>query len=235
MTKFMNAILSLFLLDRASACYMHNHHSASATATGTAGVTSTNFVGITAAQIKAIEPASVICDGTPSCRTADQAAPFLNDSFQKYGFKTVGEQAAIFSLMAFESYYFLYDVNLSGTPGQGTRAMMMFNYVLPYALQTNATAVHQIQPSLTSSSTADAVPNSDDRNAIRATVLGDELSFGAGAWFLRTQCSPDVAQGLQAGTEDGFRGYMNCVGTGDDNFSARLAIYTSTLNAMGHS
>lgn len=76
---------------------------------------------MTSAQIIQVAPSTSSCDGTTACRTADQAVTFINKSFQKFGFSTVGEQAALFSLMAFESGNFEYDVNVSpGRPGQGS-------------------------------------------------------------------------------------------------------------------
>jgi hypothetical protein len=66
-------------------------------------------------------PGSSSCDGSSSCRTADQAAPFIQAAFDKYGFKTRGEQAAILALMAFESGDFKFDINMfPGRPGQGS-------------------------------------------------------------------------------------------------------------------
>lgn len=113
------------------------------------------------------------------------------------------------------------------------RNMMMFDYVLPYAIEFNSSAVLATRPDLTSQSTAADVPNDGQKNAIRATVLGDELSFASAAWFLRTQCGADIAQGLQAATAAGFNAYMGsgCVGAGQD--PARLALYQATLTAMG--
>ena len=66
-------------------------------------------------------PGSASCDGSPSCRTAQQAAPVIQAAFDKYGFKTPGEQAALIALMSFESGNFKFDVNVSpGRPGQGS-------------------------------------------------------------------------------------------------------------------
>lgn len=199
--------------------------------TTTASASSNGNLAITADQIRTILPDTATCDGTASCRTADQAAPFITQSFQQFNFSTVGEQAAIFSLMAYESGHFKFDTNQAGTPGQGTRNMMMFNFILPYALEFNPDGVNAVQSGLTSSSTPADVPSDDQKNAIRATVLGDDLSFASAAWFLRTQCSGSVAQGLQAANDDGFNNYMTqCVGVAAA--SDRLAIYQATLAAM---
>jgi len=110
---------------------------------------------------------------------------------------------------------------------------MMFNFILPYAVQFNGTAVHAIRPDLTSRSTAADVPDDAQMNEIRATVLGDTLSFASAAWFLRTYCSSQIALGLQSETADAFNAYMGpgCVGADED--PARLALYQATLTAMG--
>jgi len=189
---------------------------------------------VTPAQILIAAPGSATCDATASCRTAEQAAPFINQAFDKYEFATPGEQAAILSLMAFESGDFKFDVNLfPGRPGQGTRNMMTFPFILEYALEFDAEGVAAIDPTLSNTSTPDeinAVP-ADTMNAIRALVLSDELSFGSAAWFLREKCTADIAEGLQAGTEEAYSRYMTvCIGTTDD--PARFEGYTRALGAF---
>jgi len=190
---------------------------------------------MTAAQILKAAPSTAACasDAT-ACRTASQIATFVNKSFSKFGFTTPGEQAALFSLMAFESGNFLFDVNkFPGRPGQGTRNMMQFDFILPYALQYNRAAVHAIRSDLTAQSTAADVPSDTEKNAIRATVLDDTLSFASAAWFLRTKCPAQIAAGLKSATADAFNAYMgsSCVGAGQD--PARLVGYQAILAAMG--
>ncbi|PVF98374.1 hypothetical protein CPB86DRAFT_705243, partial [Serendipita vermifera] len=140
------------------------------------------------------------------------AAPFINASFKKYNFTTVGEQAALFSLMAFESGNFKFDVNMfPGRPGQG---------------------IHAIRADLNSNSRAADVPSDDQKNQIRATVLGDELSFASAAWFLRTRCNASISEGLKSASTEAFNNYMGsgCINAGQD--PARLELYQTTLNAM---
>ena len=70
--------------------------------------------GITAAQIQAIDASTGSCDGAPfpeECATADHAAPFINDGFAQFGIESVGEKAAILSLMMFETGNFKYNRN----------------------------------------------------------------------------------------------------------------------------
>lgn len=138
-------VVAMYLLfvDVASARYQHPCHrrsrSSSPTPTttsttlaaATTSVGSTDFAGITASQILQAAPSTASCDDTPSCRTAAQAVPFINEGFEKYGFYTVGEQAALFSLMAFESGNFKYDVNVfPGRPGQGSMYHIPFGSAL---------------------------------------------------------------------------------------------------------
>lgn len=73
------------------------------------------YIPITAAQIIQIAPNSTACNSTApfasECRTADQAAPFVNAGFQQFGINTVGEKAALLSLMIFETGGFRFDRN----------------------------------------------------------------------------------------------------------------------------
>jgi hypothetical protein len=79
---------------------------------------------ITTDQLLAISPNSSTCDNPPAegeCATAEQAAPFISDSFSTYAIDNVAEQAALISLMAFESGDFKYNRNhFPGVAGQGS-------------------------------------------------------------------------------------------------------------------
>ncbi|KAI4155349.1 MAG: hypothetical protein L6R39_001271 [Caloplaca ligustica] len=85
----------------------------------------------------AIAPKAGTCDGAPSpaeCKTADEALSFINQSFRTYGITSLGEAAAVISIMAFESGDFKYNVNhFPGVPGQGTRNMQSPAFNLQYA------------------------------------------------------------------------------------------------------
>jgi hypothetical protein len=49
---------------------------------------------------------------------------------------------------------------------------------------------------------------------VLALVNCERWSFASAAWFLTTQCSEEVSQGLAASTEEGWEAYLtNCVGT----------------------
>jgi hypothetical protein len=110
--------------------------------------------------------------------------------------------------------------------------MMMFDFILPYALENNASAVQAIRPDLNLNSTAADVPDDNQKNQIRATVLGDDLSFASAAWFLRTRCNASISEGLKSASDDAFNAYMGsgCINAGQD--PARLTLYKATLDAM---
>lgn len=59
------------------------------------------------------------------------------------------------------------------------------------------------------------VSSNSDPSAVLDLLLSDEsYDFGSGAWFLTTQCSPEVRGALQSGSESGWEMYITgCVGT----------------------
>jgi len=130
--------------------------------------------------------------------------------------------------MVFETGDFKFERNhfpAPGRPGQGTRDLMEFPFILAYALDTPSTAANA-----TALVGTNATPSNDTMNAVLALVLPDDLSFASAAWFYKrsgsnhTGCSDDIVQGLQAGTEAGWEAYTTgCVGTAvtDD----RKAVY----------
>jgi len=222
------AALFVSLLGLATACPIPQ---AGPVALAASGVKATPQIVVGAA------PGSAGCDGSASCRTADQAAPLIQAAFDKFGFNTAGEQAAIMALMAFETGDFKFDVNVfPGRAGQGTRNMMTFPFIAKYALETPEVAgqVAAIAPGLNDAMSFDQANQTppDTMNAVRALVLRDDLSFGSAAWFLRTKCTPDIATGLASATADAWSKYMTvCVGTSDD--PARLEGYRRALRAYG--
>jgi murein DD-endopeptidase MepM/ murein hydrolase activator NlpD len=193
---------------------------------------------ITPEVVLAAAPASKACaPGAPaSCKTAEQAAPLINAAFSQFGINSKGEKAALLSLMAFETGDFLFDTNqFPGRAGQGTRNMMLFNFILKYALETPSVApqVAVIAPGLTADSPAavvDATP-ADTMNAIRALVLEDSISFASAAWFLKTKCEPEFATNLQSGTQAAYETYLTgCIGT--TVTPERINGFNLAINAM---
>lgn len=177
--------------------------------------------------IKQIAPESASCAaGNDECRTAEQAAPHIFRALAKYGINNTNQQAAVISLMAYESVNFAYKTNQSpGRPGQGTANMQMAAYNLKYAKSIPATrgAVANV----------DSVDGQSDAelNRIRGLVTVDKYNFGSGPWFLKTQCGAQVLQQLANDVDQGFQAYMSCVGV--EASSDRLAYLTRAKKAFG--
>lgn len=73
------------------------------------------FGQVTVSQLTQISPESASCSASSQfpaeCRTAAQAVPFINQAFSDYNVTTVGERAALLSLMLFETGGFKFDTN----------------------------------------------------------------------------------------------------------------------------
>ncbi|KAJ5570280.1 uncharacterized protein N7459_009710 [Penicillium hispanicum] len=161
---------------------------------------------ITEAQMADIAPNSKTCDNPPAkgeCATAKQAAKYTSQSFDTYKVTSKAEQAAVISLMAFESDDFKYNKNhYPGTPGQGTRNMQSPSYNKKYASSIPALKDKVAQVANSPTDLLDLLRNDET------------YDFGSGAWFLTTQCSKDVRSALQDGSETGWQNYISsCVGT----------------------
>ncbi|KAL8790822.1 MAG: hypothetical protein Q9213_000446 [Squamulea squamosa] len=155
------------------------------------------------------------------CKTAKEAAPFINASFKTYGITSNGEAAAIISLMAFESGDFKYNINhFPGRPGQGTRNMQMPPFNLEYAQSIPA-----LKDGLAKAGT-------DVKAVLALLTANGEYDFGSAAWFMKTKCSEKVRAGLKTGTTEAWKAYITeCVGTTvtDD----RQAGWERAAKAMG--
>ncbi|KAF5381128.1 hypothetical protein D9757_009421 [Collybiopsis confluens] len=180
------------------------------------------------------------------CRTAAQALPFVNKGFSDYNITSLGEKAAMLSLMAFESGGFQFNVNhFPGRPGQGTRNLMEFPSIYQYALSQPFLS-HQtlaLVPNHTVSNSYAALSNST-KNAILSLVLSDNLSFASAMWFYTQSGTgsggkpprgcldmPGMVSGLQAQTEKGWENYIeSCVGTSVTN--DRKQGYLKTLKVL---
>ncbi|KAK2808742.1 hypothetical protein FQN50_004414 [Emmonsiellopsis sp. PD_5] len=141
------------------------------------------------------------------CRSASQAAPHIQSSFDRYGISSPAERAALVSLMVMESGGFVYARSHfpePGVRGKGTRNMQSPHYNTLYA--------HSI-PSL-SHPLSKLNPPDDVGATLDLLLSNDEYDFGSAAWFLTSQCTPEVRRGLQSGSREGWVGYLTgCVGT----------------------
>ena len=177
-------------------------------------------------QVAAIAPKSSSCAGAsfPSeCRTAAQVCGPISASFVTYGLSTPGEQAAVLSIIAFESDDFQYQINhfpAPGHPGQGTRNMQSAIYNLKYAQ-----SIPELKPNMTEINTSDVTA------ILKLLTYYSNYDFGSGAWFLATQCDQSVRSGLQSGSAAGFTKYLECIGTTET--SDKDAYYQRAKSALG--
>ncbi|KAF1840025.1 uncharacterized protein K460DRAFT_371998 [Cucurbitaria berberidis CBS 394.84] len=169
-----------------------------------------NTTALTAEKLTAIAPATASCADAKfpaECADASQAATAINKAFETYKITSTGEKAALIAYMLFESGDFKYSKNhFPGRPGQGTRMMAMPPFVKLYASSVaGEQAVAQ----------AETAGGDAGLNAVLALVNSDnEKSFGSAAWFLTSQCTPDVRSGLSAETVDGWHNFLTaCVQT----------------------
>ncbi|KAJ5753726.1 uncharacterized protein N7511_007879 [Penicillium nucicola] len=161
---------------------------------------------LTQSQMETIAPQSTSCDNPPAegeCATGKQAAKFTSQSFDTYQVTNKAEQAAIISLMAFESDDFRYNKNhFPGVAGQGTRNMQSPAFNKKYA------------SSLPALSDQLAAVSNDPAALLDLLRNNGAYDFGSGAWFLTTQCSKEVRTALAKGDESGWSRYISdCVGT----------------------
>ncbi|KAL9013325.1 MAG: hypothetical protein Q9180_009021 [Flavoplaca navasiana] len=169
-------------------------------------------------------PNSKTCTGAQfaaECKTAAQAAPFINASFKTYGITSAGEAAALISLMAFESGDFKFNTNhFPGRPGQGTRNMQMPPFNLEYAKSIPA-----LKDGLAKAGT-------DVKKVLELLTSKGEYDFGSAAWFMKNKCKKEVRDGLKKGTTEAWKMYITeCIGT--TATEERQAGWEKAAKAMG--
>ncbi|KAI4739029.1 hypothetical protein E4T50_10533 [Aureobasidium sp. EXF-12298] len=164
------------------------------------------MASLTSADLIAIAPESASCTEAPypvECATATDASHWINLAFRSFGIHSFGTQAALLSLILYESGSFKYNINhFPGVPGQGTRNMQSPASNLKYArwLATNMTDPDEAEK--------------EGPVQVLALVNGERWSFASAAWFLATQCNEEIGQGLATSTEEGWNTYLTeCVGT----------------------
>ncbi|KAK5049959.1 hypothetical protein LTR84_004078 [Exophiala bonariae] len=178
-------------------------------------------------QLIAIAPGSTTCDGASfpdECAVSStEVVNALVSGFAKYNINTAAEQAALLSWMAFESGDFKFNRNhfpAPGRPGQGTRAMLMPNFVQEYAASI---------PELS----AQVAAAGSDPAKVLDLVLSDQYAWAAASWYYSTKCSAaqkaQVLNGGLQGWQDGF--ITGCVQT--TNTPERQAYWSRARQALG--
>jgi hypothetical protein len=168
---------------------------------------------LTSVDIATITPESTNCTGAPypaECATATEATPWINLAFHTFGIHEFGTQAALLSLILYESGSFKYNINhYPGIPGQGTRNMQSPAFNLKYAQWL---AANKTDSGISSQQVDEA--EKEGPVQVLALVNGERWSFASAAWFMATQCNGEVGQGLATLTEEGWNTYLtDCVGT----------------------
>ncbi|KAI0779255.1 hypothetical protein C8Q74DRAFT_1216820 [Fomes fomentarius] len=142
-------------------------------------------------------PRPASCDGTSrassslSCRTTNQAAPFIAAWFHKFSLEAI--------LMAFETSNFKFDVNIfpSGL-AKAPEDMMTFPFILKYRTKGRIAEIDlTLSPNVNLSAEQASTVSPDTMKKVRTLILSDELSFTSAAWLLRTRCEPEIADGLK--------------------------------------
>ena len=205
--------------------------------------------------ILAIMPSSGTCEGADlpeDCRTAEQAAPFVEKACADAGLNPA-ETAAVLALMGLESVDFKFKHNVfPGRPGQGTASMMMPNVSVscppfppspslffslycfcllfpPSDVEKPHTHTQFIAEYATSLFGADKVQGKSPAEVLEM-VTPDEHNFGSAVWFLTTKCA-DARGSLKTGSDEGWLAYMQCVGVpGSD--PARMEYWTRAKKAF---
>ncbi|KAF2204171.1 hypothetical protein GQ43DRAFT_196852 [Delitschia confertaspora ATCC 74209] len=177
---------------------------------------------LSASAITTVSPSTSTCSGAPfpeECATASQAAGPISRSFTKYQITSSGEQAALLALMLYESGDFKYSKNhFPGVPGQGTRNMQSPAFNLKYAESLYpAEEVEEAQ--------------AQGPEAVLELVNDDEKGFASAAWFLSTQCTDEIRQGLASKSAEGWTAYLTqCIGTTDN--AERDAYWKKAVQAL---
>ena len=115
------------------------------------------------------------------------------------------------------------------------RNMQSAIYNLQYANSIPSLASPLATILASNGATTAASMTAEQLNNIRALLTSnDTYDFASAAWFLTTQCSPDVRAGLQSGSLAGWQVYLTeCIGT--TATSGRQAIWSTAITVFGTS
>lgn len=194
LTLFLGTALALPAAPTATDCTMTQAQTSGAHPSG---------IKLTPEMLLRIVPKAASCAGAPiasECRTAEQAAPHIIESFNKYAITHPEVQAALISLMAYETGDFKYGVNhypAPGVPGQGTRNMQSPKFNFMYAKSLGLGAAVTASPQI-----------------LMQSLTQDKYSWGSAAWFVTSQCPYKIRQDMWTGGQAAWEKYLkDCVGT----------------------
>ncbi|KAJ2718162.1 hypothetical protein GGI07_005865 [Coemansia sp. Benny D115] len=168
---------------------------------------------VTVEQLNSANPKAAeesFCNGSSSsgdsgCSTNADAVGPINNAISKYSITRRGEIVGVVANMLFESGGWAENVNAN--PGQGTRCMMMWNYISTYANELHP----KEYASLIGSSAGSPDSASDSvKNKVRELVLNPDDTFASGFWYLVTVATKyhgDESK-LRDGNLDDFKDYV---------------------------
>ncbi|EMD86593.1 hypothetical protein COCHEDRAFT_1115009 [Bipolaris maydis C5] len=168
------------------------------------------FKALSGQVLREIAPKTESCEDAAfpeECADATRAARAINKAFETYGISSLGERVGLVAYMLFESDDFKYNRNhYPGRPGQGTRMMAMPSFVKSYAESVAGPDAVAKAEAAGGDAGLDAV--------LRLANCNDEKSFGSAAWFLSTQCTGSVRDGLATRGKSGWHDFLTtCVNT----------------------
>jgi hypothetical protein len=137
--------------------------------------------------LKKIAPEAASCDPASSktyCLTIDAAAPVLSANFDKYKISNQFAQAAILSVIFFESEQLKYCTNLAHPTTQGTFNQMQMEFLVPYAASQS--------PSITGTGLA----------LITSLCKNPAAALGSAVWYYQNKVPKDVQALLEKDGSD---------------------------------
>ncbi|KAJ2855223.1 hypothetical protein FB639_006257, partial [Coemansia asiatica] len=151
---------------------------------------------------------SYCSSGNDQCSTNADAVGPLNDAIAKYQMTRRGEIVGVIANMLFESGAWSENINSGNSEGgQGTRCMMMWNYVSEYAKSLHPEDYATLMGSDTGNPDGASV---SVRTKVMDLVLNPEDSFGSGFWYLVEKASSfhGDENKLRDGNLDDFKDYV---------------------------
>lgn len=88
-----------------------------------------------------------------------------------------------------------------------------------------AQSIAELAPQLAAAQKAGA------ENVTDLLISYSDYDFGSASWFLTSQCSPSVVDGLSKAGTAAFNAYLGCIGTSPSD--DRTGYYTNALKAFG--
>ncbi|KAJ1927808.1 hypothetical protein IWQ60_002625 [Tieghemiomyces parasiticus] len=153
------------------------------------------------------------------CRTPEQLLGPVNACFKQYGLTTIGQKAAILSILDFESEGFHYATNLNpDNHGQGTFSQMKFPNINKYVKSIpELQSKYQALTSGVSDIDSDTPSNTEVMDKVLALVTEDDtLNVCSASWYLSSspECGATALKNLESDSQSAYETYLTqCIHT----------------------